>query len=205
MNTTMSWMNQPSRLCLYGAILAVLVNLPASAERPPKPSVAAPNAASPAQVLHDTLRTRVLIDRPGDGAIWARGLHYKASFSAEGFTYIPQPSTGAQQASPVRMSVQSVSIAGVPVTFDPAVAPAADGSRIIFNRGPFKEIYELRPESIEQLFEITDEALRPERGDLAVQLRVQTSLPMRDSDAAIVLGDSPGLVRYGHAAVKDRN
>jgi hypothetical protein len=46
--------------------------------------------------------SRVVFDQPGDGATWARGRTYKASFDAAGVTYIPFLGSNAPRNFPVR-------------------------------------------------------------------------------------------------------
>ena len=49
----------------------------------------APPAAPTSTIAPNLIWDRVLHDDPGDGALWAAGRTYKASFDRNGLTYIP--------------------------------------------------------------------------------------------------------------------
>src|SRR5436190_21066955 len=144
---------------LSGLTTGLILSAPAFGQAPLKVApVSSPGSLATA--LHETLQTRVLIDQPGDGATWARGLTYKARFDANGFTYIPFLGSSVPRNYPVQFAIADVKVGGVALRLDALAAPSVNGTRITYDRGGLREIYDLQPTSVEQTFEIDPELRR---------------------------------------------
>ncbi|MCI0589254.1 MAG: hypothetical protein L0323_20760 [Planctomycetes bacterium] len=145
----------------------------------------------------------VFLDEPGDGAIWARGPSYKASFSAMGFTYIPFLGTEAPRNFPVRFTPSFVGFGEANLLAGGAPVPERVGeNRVVYDHGAFQEIYEVRLEGVEQLFVLPS---RAGEGDLLVRMQVETDLDFVGVEEGKHLFEMPGLggVRYGEAIALD--
>ena len=83
---------------------------------PMPPASARPTAVATAtgRVLRD-----VLTDECGDGLVWAIGNTWKASFGAEGFTYVPYFGSAAPRNFPVRFQLQAVQVGGEALPLGP--------------------------------------------------------------------------------------
>ena len=118
---------------------------------------AAERAAHPERVHHDVRE---------DGTQLARGATYKAQFDARGATYVPFLGSRAPRSFPVAFRLESASIGGAALAFDPRAVPQRRGETIEFDRGSLVEIYELAPRSIEQKIVLHD---RPGGGRLVLR------------------------------------
>ena len=147
--------------------------------------------------------TFLFVDEPEDGAIWARGGSYKASFSAEGFTYIPFLGAAAPQNYPLRLTPEFVGVGAANLVGEAQPLPRRVGeNRVVYDHGAFEEVYELRPDGVEQLFVLRSPA---GEGDLVVRLRVETDLDFAGVEEGEHLFAAPGLggAKYGEALLVD--
>jgi hypothetical protein len=144
----------------------------------------------------------LLIDEPGDGAIWVRGTTYKASFSAAGATYVPYLGSHAPRNFPVRFVLAGAWAGGTALPVASRIAPRREGGRIVFDRGALRERYECAAERIEQVF-VVDGV--PPGGDLVVRMELETDLEMAESgDGGLdVAAAGLGGVRDGGAVAFD--
>ena len=158
-------------------------------------------------------RDRMYYLTPGDGSLWARGADYKASFAAGGTQFIPFLGADAPRSFPVTVRVESVSVGGREIAFDAEVGAARDGDRVTYPRGSFDEVYDLRPDSMEQLFVFED---LPVRGEIVVRISTESELLLRAAESAAdqgsgqAIGDAGlefanelGAVRYSRATALD--
>jgi hypothetical protein len=143
---------------------------------------------------------RIFTDVSPDGTIWVRGIDYKASFNADGATFIPFLGSDAPRNEPVKFQLQSATVNGRPLAFDADAKPMLLDSQVHFARGPFTEVYELSPASIEQLF-ILDESLGG--GDLQLIMAVETELDRDETADHLTFTNDRGGVTYTRAIVKD--
>lgn len=148
----------------------------------------------------DSAPERVAYDATAAGELWARGATFKASFDASGATYVPFLGSAAPRNFPVSLHLASVSIGGAPVAFDAAAAPQRTGDRVDFDRGSLVERYVLARDAMEQLFVF--ESL-PARGELVVQVGVESELAAVPSADSIRFSGAHGSVGYGRATVVD--
>ncbi len=139
-------------------------------------------------------------DAPGDGSLWACGESYKASFDAQGFTYIPFFGSKAPRNFPVNVALESVRVGGQELPLSGYAARTRSDDRVIIDRGSVVELYDLDPQGAKQEF-VFDSL--PNRGELRVRMAVDTELAARTSDAGIEFASDLGFVRYGTATVLD--
>ena len=133
-------------------------------------------------------------------ALWTRGETYKASFDANGATYVPFLGSRAPRNFPVSIRVARVTSGGEPVAFDAQASPWQSEGAVHFDRASFVETYLLREEGIEQTFRF--EKL-PGVGDLEFEIAIESELLPSDAATHIELSGASGSVRYGKATVID--
>ncbi len=142
----------------------------------------------------------VSYDTPGDGQLWARGKTYKASFGADGATYIPFLGSDAPRNMPVRFQLASASVDGVPLDLDPQAQWSRTGDVVTLDRGRVHVQYLMATESIEQTFVFLQV---PRGGELDVRMDVSSELALSSAGAGFRLSGERGGVNYGRATVVD--
>jgi len=158
------------------------------------PGVEAPSGASVIDF------TRVHFDESGDGTTWVRARTYKASFDAEGATYIPFLGSQAPRNFPVRVELDSATIGGTTIALETR-GVSHDGTSIAIDRGAIREVWHMGLDSAEQTFEL---ATRPAtQGALELRLALETELTIRADAAGFVLDGAHGGVRIGRATAID--
>lgn len=165
----------------------------------PEPELLQPPPALPAAAMRRDPRAIHHMEG-SDGTLWVRGASYKASFGAAGATFIPFLGSDAPQNYPVRMSLASVSIDGVPLPLEPAGPVTRDGETISLARGTLVERYAIRVDAIEQSFVFEE---LPSRGELVLRIAVESELAGREEPEALVFENGLGGVRYGRATALD--
>ncbi len=196
--------SNPIRLATLPAVaFLALTTLAPAARTEPNGSPAgedAPGLAAPISVPAAAPTARVHLDRPGDGALWARGRRWKASFDESGATYYAgfgarQPRNLAHALSPDR-----VTVGGEPIAFERAAEPAVLGQRVEIDRGSFVEAYELSVDSIEQLF-VFDTL--PRAGDIVVEIPIASELDGSETADGLEFRNELGRVTYSRAVAID--
>lgn len=152
-----------------------------------------PEAAPPAW-QSGPAADRVLLDEV-DGELWAMGRSYKARFSTTGAEYHPAFGPAAPRNFPLRLGVPRVTSDGEPLDARVA-APRQDAMRVEFDRGDFRERFDLRPAGIEQSFEF---ARLPSRGELVVAIPFASELEPAPDGGGIRFAGDHGAVTYGQA------
>lgn len=142
----------------------------------------------------------VQVGEPGDGAIWARGRDYKASFASDGVTFVPFFGSKAERNWPVRFTLDSAHIGAEEIAIEASAAPRHMGDHVDFARGAIVERWNLATGSIEQQFVI--DALAP-TGDLDLVIGVTTELCAESTHGALAFGCELGRVEYGAAVAID--
>lgn len=142
------------------------------------------------------------LDVDGAGTLWVHGGTYKASFDAEGATYIPFLGSRAPQNFPLTFSLLDATLGGEPLATARDAAPRFEGHAAVYERGSFVERYETRFGAMEQLF-VFDTL--PAAGELAVRLAVTTELLGADVADGLAWSNSFGTVTYSEAVAIDAN
>ncbi len=144
----------------------------------------------------------VYFDEPGDGRIWARGRTYKASFGAEGASYIPFLGSHTPRNFPVTFTLAAVDVGGTGLQLDRIAAPQRVGDSIEFRRGTVVERYDLAPDGMEQTFRVTG---RPNAGELRFVLELTSALqPALDGNGLHLRGEWGGIDVSAAVAVDAR-
>jgi len=173
---------------------------PNAAQNAAQNPVGAKPRAAPSVPARDRRFESVHVADHGEGEIWVRGRDYKASFAAEGVTFVPFFGSSAEKNHPVRFALDRASVGAGELEVDKTAVPVVTADRVEFQRGAFVERWNLTVDSIEQQFVI--EALAP-AGDLVVQVAVVTDLTSRSMDGAHSFGCDLGSVEYGAATAID--
>ena len=167
---------------------ATLAQVPVSTSAAQLPAFARSAGAMPlAHVLHDATP---------DGALWAVGATWKASFDRGGFTYVPRL-TDAPHDCPVAFRVAAVTVGGESLPFATDAAPRRIGDRIVFDRGCLQEVYDLSLDGVEQTF-VVDSA---RRGDVDIELAIATDLVEDATRPGLQFACAFGAVSYSDAFV----
>ena len=144
--------------------------------------------------------SHLFIDEPGDGRIWARGRTYKASFGADGFSYIPFLGSDAPKNYPVTFVLDAVMLGGEALESTQPDYASNRAETVTLDHGQFQEVYHLETDQVEQTFVF--ESL-PATGELLVRMNVATELDQRTDGAGFAFANERGEVRYGAAIAVD--
>ena len=142
----------------------------------------------------------VTYDEPGDGFTWARGDHYKARFGADGARYVASFGSNWPSTAPHVLSPDVVTSGNQPLVFDTGARPTRDGDRVAFDRRAFTEVYELAPDSMEQLFYFDT---LPSRGDLVLHIPIASDLEGVETERGLEFRGEHGHVAYSRAVAID--
>jgi hypothetical protein len=147
-------------------------------------------------------RDELYFANEADGATWVRGRTYKARFGPGGATYIPYLGSRAPRNFPLELSLGNATVGGVQVDLAPALSAVREGDRIVIDRGPIDEVYELGLDHVEQTFVVSE---RPASGDLKLFVSLQSELARNATADGIEFSNELGSVRYGNAFVREAN
>jgi hypothetical protein len=139
-----------------------------------------------------------------DAGVWTAGPAYKASFH-DGFVFYPRLGEAYPHNLPLRWTTTSITAGGLPIAMPEATRHEASDWRYAYVRGGVAEVYDMRPEGIEQSFVIAE---RPAPGELVIQGQIDTELrcaAVGPAHQALVFHDHAGvaIVRYGEAFAID--
>ena len=148
----------------------------------------------------EDVRGHFQIDTPGDGRVWVFGGTYKASFGAEGATYIPALGSAAPRNFPVTFRMDTVTSGGEALGFEREVAPTLDGEAVVFHRGALRERYDVALGRVEQSFEFDS---LPSEGALVVELDVESELVGQAAGDGLTFVGDLGRVDYSGAFAID--
>jgi hypothetical protein len=165
----------------------------------PKPANAALDPRVPKQGLRPIDRSRMYY-ATHDGALWARGARYKASFDACGATYYPIFGKRQPHHAPHVLSPNQVTLGGEPLAFERSAIAERVDDRVVFDRGAFTEAYDLAPQSLEQTFVFSS---LPGSGDLVVHIPVASELAACAGADGLEFRGELGRVTFGRATAID--
>ncbi|MCY2959258.1 MAG: hypothetical protein NTY35_03755 [Planctomycetota bacterium] len=154
----------------------------------------------PTAISVESAEASVHVDRPGDGALWARGRRWKASFDEGGATYYAGFGPRQPRSLPHTLSPDRVTVGGAPLDFARSTSPRLLGDRVEIDRGAFVEAYELGVESIEQLF-VFDTL--PRAGEIVVRIPIASELDGVEADGHLEFRGEHGRVTYSRAVAID--
>jgi len=135
-----------------------------------------------------------------NGHLWAMGDEYKSSFSPSGAIFYPRfPDALAH--TPVEFSLADVTIGGQPLSFQQGVSAVRTADRIEYLRGSLVEVYEIRPEGMEQMFVFPS---LPNAGDVVVRVGLETGMTAgQGADGSIQFTNEHGGFGYSQAVAID--
>lgn len=137
-----------------------------------------------------------------EGTQWVLGSTYKASFGRDGATYIPFLGSDAPRNYPLALSLGAATVDGRAIELAPATSAVRDGDRVVIDRGPIDEVYEIGLDSVEQTFVVGE---RPASGDLELFVRLDSEM-VRGQDAdGFTFTNDLGAVKYSRAFVRESN
>jgi hypothetical protein len=143
---------------------------------------------------------QMYFDQTPDGTVWVRGRTYKASFGADGATYIPYFGSSAPQNYPVHMTIESVRAGEQALAFDGQARAERVQNHVSYDRGSVIEQYDVALDSVEQTFVV---ASAPAPGDLVIRLALESELVGCEKEGGLELSNELGAVRIGRADVLD--
>ena len=174
---------------------------PLAAKAPQElPAAPAPRPAARTTTPAGFDPTRVLFDDLGDRGLWAATGAYKVRFDPTGVTYVPFLGSTAPHNWPVTFRLDRVTVAGEDLAISEAAEVLRARDAVTLRRGKTLEHWLLRATEVEQTFEIT--AL-PARGELVVEVAVDTALEGRRLGDGFEFRGPDGGVRYGAAVAID--
>lgn len=142
----------------------------------------------------------VLFDQPQvGGPLWTRGSNFKASFDAQGFTFIGQPRAGAPSLQPIRFHAATARVGERQLAVG-AATPSRHDRRIAWERGDLIEVVDVAGRGVEQTFVFPS---LPERDELVLEIAVETALAASGSDAGIRFTGAFDEVTYSPAIAID--
>jgi len=126
-------------------------------------------------------RASVGLEARGDH-LHGGGADYKASFDAQGFTFVPALGRAVEQTQSLRFELRSAGrVQGQAMALDLGVPAEAAGLFASYDRGSLVERYELQSDGVEQSFVI---AAAPQGdGDLVVRGALSSTLPLSAAQA----------------------
>lgn len=136
------------------------------------------------------------------GEHWVRGRTYKASVSAQGFTYYPYLGVEAERSYPLGFRLARVTEGGREVAVRSNGHAARVGERFSIDRGVVDAHYELALEGVEQLFTIEPGVAS---GELVLELALDTDLVAESMGAGFRFSGPEGGVDYGAAIAFDES
>ncbi|MCY2959569.1 MAG: hypothetical protein NTY35_05325 [Planctomycetota bacterium] len=145
---------------------------------------------------------RLYYTTQADGSTWVSGRTYKARFGPGGATYVPYLGSQAPRNFPLELSLASATVGGVEIPLAAAASAVREGDRVVIDRGPIDEVYELGLDSVEQTFVVAE---RPGSGDLRFVVRLQTEMTRAEDTDGFTYSNEHGSVRYGRAFVREPN
>lgn len=142
----------------------------------------------------------VHFDRPtADGPLWAVGSAWKASFDATGSTVHPFFGATAPRNFPLRLELANATVGGERLALEPGT-PTTAGTEVRTHRGALTEVIATGLDRLEQSFVF--DAL-PNRGAIAVDVRIATELQATPIDGGLRFANEFGHVDYTHAIAVD--
>lgn len=143
---------------------------------------------------------QVLFDERLHEGIWARGVDWKASFSASGATFVPYLGSEAPQNYPLAFGVPQISVGDLVIALQASALPERAGETIRFERGVVDEVYITSSHGIEQRFVVE---VRVGSGAIVVRVPVVTDLEPAIDGVTLRFVNEHGGVDYGSATAID--
>ncbi|MBK8974994.1 MAG: hypothetical protein IPM29_03640 [Planctomycetes bacterium] len=144
--------------------------------------------------------TTILFDTPIEGTVIVAAASYKAEFAAGEVRFVPFLGSAASRDWPLGLHLGDVTIAGEPLPLRTAPEPIRQEDVVSFDHGTAVVRYAVRSEGVEQSFVFS--AL-PRRGELRIQLEVDSDLNATSEGSSLRFAGPDGGVDYGTATAID--
>ena len=156
-------------------------------------------AAMPPTLLASGLDA-VVFDRPEpDGALWALGENWKASFDGAGFAYHPCFGAEAPRNFPLRVELVKATVGETTLSLT-AGRPEVRGAAVHTPRGALVEVVDTALASLEQSWVFAE---LPQRAAVAVEVRLQGEYEVAANADGLRFGNAHGVVEYRGAMALD--
>lgn len=140
-------------------------------------------------------------DEAADGTHWLRGRNYKASASADGFTFHPFLGSDAPRNFPVGFRLKEAACGGERLSLAPTGTVTRTEDRIAIDRGAVQVRYDATPDHVEQSFLLDAPG---GSGPLTLTLEVETDLVVSEqAGGAFRFSNELGGMNYGAAIAID--
>jgi len=142
----------------------------------------------------------VIHDVDENGNPLSGGAEYKALFTANGATFYPRfPSAPGH--TPLEFRLADVTVGGQALGFLGGVSPVRTADRIEYLRGTLVEVYEIRPDGMEQMFVFPS---LPRSGEIVVRVGLETGMLAEPAEAGgFRFSNEYGSVGYTQAVAVD--
>lgn len=170
-----------------------------------RPAVASAAEAAAIDGARSALQQRLAdpeflaFDVEADGTRWAVGNGFKAAFAGDHWRFFGKPDATATELSPIDFRLQRASVGGEPLPLA-AARRIGDERTIRYDRGSVVEGLAIAPRGVEQTFTF---ASLPTRGELLVEIAVQTALQANLGDEGLVFTGPHDRVVYSPAIAID--
>ncbi|MCU0867484.1 MAG: hypothetical protein MUC36_27190 [Planctomycetes bacterium] len=174
---------------------------PTSSVLPRQPQTMAQQRRSdrPADAVTASYNSQVLFQSATDGALWAIGNDWKASFDGTGWTYVPFFGANAPRNFPLRLELAGARVGGEPLALPPGT-PNQHGFAVRTERGALVEVVDLGMREVEQSFVFRS---LPNRGAVTVEVRFTSELVGQAIEGGLRFASEFGAVDYTKAVAVD--
>lgn len=144
--------------------------------------------------------TAVVFDRPDpDGALWALGANWKASFDGKGFEFLPYFGSAAPRNFPLRVELVGATVGATPLELQVGEVEWRGGS-VHTRRGGLVEVVDTALASLEQSWVFAE---LPQRAAVAVEVRLAGEFEVQASADGLRFVNAHGVVEYRGAMALD--
>jgi hypothetical protein len=141
----------------------------------------------------------IVVDRVQPGILWAAGPTWKASFAADGTTFVPCFGSSAPRNFPTHLARATVRV-GEQMLHGDAIGPIQTADTISYHGRAFTERYVLGAAGIEQQFVLNS---LPNRGAITVDVPFTTELTVAATGEGFRFTGEYGGFGYGRAVAID--
>lgn len=162
----------------------------------PRPATVTPVVPG---VAMTTPADEVLVDDTAPGVLWAAAPTWKASFAADGTTFVPCFGSSAPRNFPARLARATVRVGELALRPGDGM-PSRAGDTVAYVGRTFTERYVLSQTGIEQQFVLAE---LPNRGPIAIDVPFSTELDVSATADGFRMSNEHGSFGYGRAVAID--
>lgn len=152
--------------------------------------------------LENRVEPGVLVDRDGEGTLWALGTTWKMRFGSDRTVYHPRFGERAPRTPSLDVTLAGATVGGTSLPLVRGAASDLVDGRVHYDRGAFVETWVLTPTTVEQTF-VLAAPLGP--GELVLEFGSGSDLSYTGRDALGLRFELPGVgsIRYGDVTLID--